>query len=76
MLGAVVSREEFDRVAKLVSELPLEERMKLPGIQPKRASVLPAGMIILGVVMELAGVNEFTACESDILIGIVLDATR
>lgn len=74
--GAVVTREEFDRVAKLVTELPLEERMKLPGIQPKRAGVLPAGMIILGVVMELAGVEEFTACESDILIGIVLDATR
>ena len=73
---AVVTREEFEDVSQLLFGLPLEERMKLPGIQPKRAGVLPAGMVILGTVMDLAGVDEFTACESDILVGIVLDAVN
>ncbi len=74
--GARVTREEFDRVARRMFDLPLAERMHVPGIQPKRAGVFPAGAVILGVVMDLAGVDSFTASESDILKGIVLDAAR
>lgn len=74
--GAVVTREEFDEVARRMWSLPLEQRMRVPGIQPKRANVFPAGAVILGAVMDLAGVDRFTASESDILMGIVLDAAR
>lgn len=74
--GACVTRKEFDEVASRMCSLPLEERMQVPGIQPKRAGVFPAGAIILGAVMDLAGVDRFTASESDILKGIVLDAAR
>lgn len=74
--GVRVTRAEFDNVAQRMWELPLEERMKVPGIQPKRAGVFPAGLVILGAVMDLANLDGFTASESDILIGIVLDAAR
>lgn len=74
--GARVTRDELQAVAQRLTAMPLEERMRVPGIQPKRASVFPAGALILDVVMELAGLEEFTACESDILMGIVLDAAR
>ncbi len=73
---AQVSREQFDDVKTRLSVMPLSERMQVPGIQPKRAGVFPAGALILDAVMELAGVDSFTACESDILMGIVLDAAR
>ncbi|MEE0519757.1 Ppx/GppA phosphatase family protein [Slackia sp.] len=72
----VVAREEFDDVAQRLCALPLEERKKVAGIQPKRAGVFPAGVVILDAVMSLAKVDGFTASESDILIGIVLDALR
>ncbi|WP_297631645.1 Ppx/GppA phosphatase family protein [uncultured Slackia sp.] len=72
----VVTREEFDDVAQRLCALPLEERKKVAGIQPKRAGVFPAGVVILDAVMSLAKVDGFTASESDILIGIVLDALR
>lgn len=72
----VVSRREFDEVARRICALPLEERKNIPGIQPKRAGVFPAGVVILDVVMSLAKVDGFTASESDILAGIVLDALR
>ena len=72
--GVHVSRAEFDEVARRMWELPLAERMKVPGIQPKRAGIFPAGLVILGAVMDLAGIDGFTVSESDILIGIILDA--
>lgn len=72
----VVVREEFDDVARRLCALPLEKRKKVAGIQPKRAGVFPAGVVILDAVMSLAKVDGFTASESDILIGIVLDALR
>lgn len=74
--GVQVVRAEFDSVAQRMFALPLAERMRVPGIQPKRAGVFPAGAVIMGAVMELAGVDRFTASESDILKGIVLDAAR
>lgn len=74
--GAHVTRAEFDDVARRMWELPLEARMKVPGIQPKRAGIFPAGLVILGAVMDLANLGGFTVSESDILIGIVLDAAR
>ena len=74
--GAQVTRKEFDGVAQRMFELPLEQRMQVPGIQPQRAGVFPAGIVILTAVMDLADVSRFTASESDILKGIVLDAAR
>lgn len=74
--GARVTHAELKEVAQRLTAMPLEERMRVSGIQPKRAGVFPAGALILDVVMELAGLDEFTACEADILMGIVLDAAR
>lgn len=74
--GARVTRAEFDEVAERMWALPLADRMKVAGIQPKRAGIFPAGLVILGAVMDLANLDGFTVSESDILIGIVLDAAR
>jgi exopolyphosphatase/guanosine-5'-triphosphate,3'-diphosphate pyrophosphatase len=73
---AVVTREQLDGVAEQVYSLPLAERKKLPGLQPERALVFPAGLVILTATMDLLGVDTFTASESDLLMGIVLDAAR
>lgn len=73
---ARVTREQFDDVRCRLSAMPLAERMQVPGIQPKRAGVFPAGALILDAVLELAELDAFTVSESDILMGIVLDAAR
>ncbi|MDO4443597.1 MAG: Ppx/GppA family phosphatase [Slackia sp.] len=73
---AQVSRAQFDDVAHRLSAMPLAERMRVPGIQPKRAGVFPAGVLILDAILESAGLESFTVSESDILTGIVLDAAR
>ena len=73
---ASVTLDDFRDVAHRLSAMPLSERMQVPGIQPKRAGEFPAGALILDAIMELAGLDAFTASESDILMGIVLDAAR
>ena len=72
--GAQVSFGELREVTRLLADLPLAQREHVVGLDPKRAPVIVAGMLILEEVLTLAGVDGFTASESDILQGIVLAA--
>ena len=53
--------------------MPLEQRKQVVGLEPQRASVIVAGMLILAVVLKLAKMNSFTVSELDILHGILLE---
>lgn len=72
--GSVVTAEELDAVASKVNVLPLEERVHVAGLQPNRAPIIVAGFAILQQVLNLSGLGSFTASETDILEGIILDA--
>ena len=61
-------RAVMDRLAALT----LEERQQVVGLEPKRAGVIVAGMLILECVLEALGQTSFTVSESDILQGIVM----
>ena len=69
-----VSREELDEVYEQMRSVPLSIREKTVGLDPGRAPVVVAGLVILQTVLDLAGADSFTASESDILQGIILDA--
>lgn len=72
--GSKVTKEDLDAVYGKLSVLPLDERSQVTGLDPKRAPVICAGFATLQVVLELAGVDSYTASETDILQGIILDA--
>ena len=74
--GAVVTRDELEKVSRDMCALTLEARMRVPGLQPQRASVFPSGLVILFAVMDMLGARSFRASEADLLLGIVLDAAR
>ncbi len=48
-----------------------EEREQVVGLDPRRAPVITAGLLILLEVMDVFAVREFTASESDILQGMI-----
>lgn len=73
---AEVSFDELREVTELLAGVPLEQRERVVGLDPKRAPVITAGMLILEEVLSLAGAQAFTASESDILQGIIIDASR
>ncbi|MBQ9020405.1 MAG: Ppx/GppA family phosphatase [Eggerthellaceae bacterium] len=72
--GSAVSAETLEALIARLAGMPLEERMQVVGLQPKRAPVIVAGFIILQQVLKLSGLPTYTASESDILEGIILSA--
>ena len=69
---ARVSRQDLLEVYERLAALPLSARKKVVGLDPKRAPVMVAGLLILLEVLDFAGVDAFTVSETDILHGITL----
>lgn len=62
-------------LAKLAS-MDEQEREAVVGLDPRRAPVIVAGLLILVCVMDTFGFDAFTASESDILQGMILWAAK
>lgn len=69
---ARVSRQELLEVYERLAALPLSARKQVVGLDPKRAPVMVAGLLILLEVLDFAGIDAFTVSETDILHGITL----
>lgn len=52
--GEIIRIGEIRRLEKLCLSLPLEKRKNLPGLDPARADILPAGFVIALTFMEAA----------------------
>ncbi len=73
---AIATREDIDGLLGSVSRMTLEERQHIVGLDPGRAPVIVAGLLIVRQLMEAAGVDSFTVSERDILHGIILDSAK
>jgi exopolyphosphatase/guanosine-5'-triphosphate,3'-diphosphate pyrophosphatase len=69
-----VRRKDVAAVHEQILRLPAAERQRLPGIDARRADLLPAGSMLLCTVMDLSGLDLLTGCEWALREGIVLDA--
>lgn len=69
---ARVSWQELLEVYERLAALPLSARKNVVGLDPKRAPVMVAGLLILLEVLDFAGIDAFTVSETDILHGITL----
>ncbi len=63
MHGTRVSREEIRQVGEKLAGMPLEERIRLPGLQPGRADIVVHGICILLAVTERFGIGSITVSE-------------
>jgi exopolyphosphatase/guanosine-5'-triphosphate,3'-diphosphate pyrophosphatase len=68
-----VRRKDVLAVHEQIMRLTAAERERLPGVDARRADLLPAGSMLLTTVMELFGLDELTGCEWALREGIVLD---
>lgn len=73
---SLASRSMLDEVYQRLASVPLSERKRITGLDPKRAPVIVAGLAILQEILGLASINSFTVSESDILRGIILDMAQ
>ena len=74
--GAFVSTADLDAVYRRLAAMTCEERTGVVGLDPGRAPVIVAGLLILRTVVGLVGAPGFTVSESDILHGTILDAAE
>ena len=59
-----------------LAELPLEERRRVPGLDPGRAPTIVAGAIIVRETLQHFGLDELEASEHDLLHGVALAAAE
>jgi exopolyphosphatase/guanosine-5'-triphosphate,3'-diphosphate pyrophosphatase len=71
--GYVVERAECERILDRLAAMALEERRRVPGLDPARAPTIVAGVIILLQILDLVGLDRFEVSENDILRGAALE---
>jgi exopolyphosphatase / guanosine-5'-triphosphate,3'-diphosphate pyrophosphatase len=71
--GYLLSAAECQAILGRLSQMTLEERRHLPGLQPGRAPTIIAGVIIFGEVLSLFGLDRIEISEHDILRGAALE---
>jgi exopolyphosphatase/guanosine-5'-triphosphate,3'-diphosphate pyrophosphatase len=67
--GHRLSRASVERQLERLAGLTLEERLRVPGVEPGRAPVIVAGIVVLREIMDAYGLEEVEVSERDILHG-------
>jgi exopolyphosphatase/guanosine-5'-triphosphate,3'-diphosphate pyrophosphatase len=67
-----VSAEDLRAFGELVFSLGTEDRARLPGIDARRAELLPAGVVVTEALLEATGLDSLTTSEWALREGMVL----
>ena len=68
-----VPAKSIRRLRKLVTEMDLEQRLHLPGLDPRRADLTVAGVVLIDTLLRRLQADEITLCDLALREGIVLD---
>jgi exopolyphosphatase/guanosine-5'-triphosphate,3'-diphosphate pyrophosphatase len=74
--GHVLSRAAVETQLERLATLPLEERRRVPGLEPERAPVIVAGAVIVREVLARYELDELEVSEHDSLHGAALEAAE
>lgn len=74
--GYTLSRDKLKELLDLLEVTPVNERKKIPGLQPERADIIEAGTRIIAVIMEHLNVTSMEISEADILYGLSLEVAQ
>jgi exopolyphosphatase/guanosine-5'-triphosphate,3'-diphosphate pyrophosphatase len=68
-----VSAKQVHRLRKQLTPLMLERRLRVPGLDPRRADLVVAGAVLLDVILKRLGAKEITLCDLSLREGLILD---
>jgi exopolyphosphatase/guanosine-5'-triphosphate,3'-diphosphate pyrophosphatase len=74
--GHRIPRAVVDAWLERLAGMTLEERLQVPGIEPGRAPVIVAGLVVLREILDAYDLPEIEASERDILHGAALAAAE
>lgn len=69
--GGVLALESLAALREKLCALPLSARQRLPGLQPKRADVIPAGALILETALRCLGASECSVSDRGLRWGLL-----
>lgn len=73
---AYLSAQQVAELTECMAALPLHERTRLCGLQPKRAGVIVGGALCLQAVLAQTGASGLTVSEHDLLWGLALASAQ
>ena len=68
-----VGAKAFHKLRKQLVGLRLEERLEIPGLDPRRADLAVAGSVLFDTILQRLGAEQFTLCDLALREGLVLD---
>ena len=71
-----ISAKQFRNLRRELTALPLAERLRIPGLDPRRADLAVAGSILLDTILKRMGAKELTLCDLALREGLALDYIR
>jgi exopolyphosphatase/guanosine-5'-triphosphate,3'-diphosphate pyrophosphatase len=69
----VLTRAEVAALDRLISRLPEAERARLPGIEPAKAGVMVAGVLIILTILEVFGQDSLVVIDAGLLEGVLAE---
>jgi len=68
-----VPSKSIRKLRKAVTDLDLAERLKLPGLDPRRADLTVAGAVLVDTLLKMLDAEAITLCDLALREGLVLD---
>lgn len=68
-----ISAKLVHRVRKQLTSLSLEDRLRVPGLEPRRADLAVAGAVLLDELLRRLEASDITLCDLSLREGLVLD---
>ena len=68
-----VSAKALHRLRKRIVEADIQERLRIPLMDPRRADLSVAGSVLFDTILRRLGAEEFTLCDLALREGLVLD---
>jgi exopolyphosphatase/guanosine-5'-triphosphate,3'-diphosphate pyrophosphatase len=71
-----ISAKQIRRLRKEIVTLGPDQRLTVPGLDPRRADLVVAGAVLLDTILRRLGAEELTLCDLALREGLVLDYIR
>jgi len=68
-----VGAKAIHKLRKRLTSIDLQERLAVPGMDPRRADLSVGGAVLLDEILEALGADELTLCDLALREGLILD---
>ncbi len=71
--GYLLTRDALEELIEELAGMPPQKRGGVPGIKPDRGDVILGGAVVLGALMDIAGVDELEATDAGLREGVFFE---